>query len=225
MSQVSWIDALRQYNAGMPSWCIPRKGTPGYEMIGRMRRGEPTETPKELMDKLERKTAGRPKKIVKRVLISLDKDTDVAKVPTLDDAAKTDRPSTKKMSVSNNKMAVVPVNYVAEGGSPKKQSMKEKIKEAGRLGAIEAKRRKKALDTDLGKKLTQELAELEPKLRSYTNELARLHRKLGTPLDDAEDKSRYHALKATFIPDHKNKINRIKHQLEALVKAETPKKA
>jgi len=121
MSQLTWIDALRRYNAGMPSWCIPRKGTPGYETIGRMRRGEPTETPKELMDKLERKTAGRPKKIVKKVLINLDKDTDVVNVPTLDEVAKTDRPSTKKMSVSNNKeaMAVVPVNYVAEGGSKK----------------------------------------------------------------------------------------------------------
>lgn len=69
--QVGWIDALRRYNAGMPSWCIPRKNTPGYESIMKIRKGEPTETPKQIMDRLERKTAGKSKKEKKSMTMTL----------------------------------------------------------------------------------------------------------------------------------------------------------
>jgi hypothetical protein len=124
MPTIGWIDALRTYNAGMPSWCVPRKGTPGYDRVMRIRTGEEkAKTFKELTEELERKTGGKPKAEKKSMSISLDKDTQSVKVPTIsDEAPKTDRPSTKKLSVSNNKeaMAVVPVNTVAEGGSPKK---------------------------------------------------------------------------------------------------------
>lgn len=68
---MSWIDALRAYNAGMPSWCIPRKGTAAYDTIVKLRKGEKTETPKELIDRLERKTQGRPKKDRRVARISL----------------------------------------------------------------------------------------------------------------------------------------------------------
>jgi len=70
---LSWIEALRVYNAGMPSWCIPRKGTAPYDTISKLRRGEKVDTPKEIIDKLERKTTGKPKKEKRIVRISLDK--------------------------------------------------------------------------------------------------------------------------------------------------------
>ena len=70
---LSWIEALRVYNAGMPSWCIPRKGTTAYDTITKLRKGEKTETPKEVIDKLERKTQGKPKKEKRIVRIDLDK--------------------------------------------------------------------------------------------------------------------------------------------------------
>lgn len=78
---LSWIDALRMYNAGMPSWCIPRKGTTAYDTITKLRKGEKTETPKELIDKLERKTQGKPKKEKRIVRIDLDKVVPKMKVP------------------------------------------------------------------------------------------------------------------------------------------------
>jgi len=73
MPTIGWIDALRQYNAGMPSWCVPRKGTPGYDMVMRIRQGE------------------KPKKEVE----------DIVEIPMAD--SKMDAPSTKKMSVSKDK--------------------------------------------------------------------------------------------------------------------------
>ena len=71
MPVVGWIDALRQYNAGMPSWCIPRKGTPGYDMVMRIRQGEKAKSFKELTAELERKTGGKPKTEKKSVRIDL----------------------------------------------------------------------------------------------------------------------------------------------------------
>lgn len=86
---MSWIDALRAYNAGMPSWCVPRKGTTAYDTIVKLRKGEKTETPKEIIDKLERKTQGKPKKEKRIVHIQLDKvvpkmeDKQEVEIPTL----------------------------------------------------------------------------------------------------------------------------------------------
>jgi hypothetical protein len=188
----------------------------------RIRQGEQTKGFKEVLEDLERKTSGKPKKDKKSMAIDLG--TQSANVPTISEGPPKTEVSTQKSSGSNNKkaMAVVPVNYVAEevaeGGSPKKQSMKEKIKEAKKLGAIAAEHKRKALDTDLGKKLTQDLAELETELKSYTNELARLHRKLGGVRDSVEDTNRYDDLKVKLIPGQKKKVNAIKEELETLVK-------
>jgi hypothetical protein len=66
-----YLVALKVFNAGSPSWCVPRKGTEGAKRIERIRKGEKEETPKEIMDRLERKTKGRSKpKTIQR--ISLD---------------------------------------------------------------------------------------------------------------------------------------------------------
>lgn len=119
MPTIGWIDALRQYNAGMPSWCIPRKGTPGYERVMRIRQGEKPKGFKEVLEDLERKTSGKPKGEKKSMKIDLT--TQSAEIPTMQNGeAKTDRPPAK--SSTHKTMAVVPVNYVAEGGSPKEEA-------------------------------------------------------------------------------------------------------
>ena len=72
MPTIGWIDALRTYNAGMPSWCVPRKGTPGYDRVMRIRTGEEkAKSFMELTEELERKTGGKPKKEKKSVKIDL----------------------------------------------------------------------------------------------------------------------------------------------------------
>jgi hypothetical protein len=83
MPTIGWIDALRTYNAGMPSWCVPRKGTPGYERVMRIRQGEQTKGFKEVLEDLERKTAGKPKKEKKSMAIDLAKTSEEVKVPTI----------------------------------------------------------------------------------------------------------------------------------------------
>jgi hypothetical protein len=39
MPEVGWIDALRRYNLGGTSWCIPRRGTAEYEKVMMLRKG------------------------------------------------------------------------------------------------------------------------------------------------------------------------------------------
>lgn len=126
MPTIGWIDALRQYNAGMPSWCVPRKGTPGYESVMRIRRGEEqAKSFKEVLADLERKTSGKPKGEKKSMKIDLT--TQSATLPTIQNGeAKTDRPPTKSSTSNNKAMAIVPVNYVAEGGSQKESAKEEK---------------------------------------------------------------------------------------------------
>lgn len=51
-----YLTALKVFNAGSPSWCIPRKGTAGHEMITKIRKGEKVKTTKELREELEKKT-------------------------------------------------------------------------------------------------------------------------------------------------------------------------
>jgi hypothetical protein len=62
-----YLVALKVFNAGSPSWCIPRKGSAGSKTVERIRKGEKMEMPKEIMDRLERKTEGRskPRKVMK----------------------------------------------------------------------------------------------------------------------------------------------------------------
>ena len=106
----------------MPSWCVPRKGTDAYERVMKIRQGETPKTFKEIAEELERKTGGKPKKVLRKLEISLEPSKVVqhATLPTLAEPPKTEVP-TKKSSDSNNKkaMAVVPVTYIAEGGSKK----------------------------------------------------------------------------------------------------------
>jgi hypothetical protein len=61
IQMLPYITALKIFNQGSPSWCIPRKNTEGSKRIDRIRKGEKTETPKDIMDRLERKTEGRSK--------------------------------------------------------------------------------------------------------------------------------------------------------------------
>ena len=61
MPQIGWIDALRQWNAGSPSWCIPRKGTAAYDSIMRIRRGEPEKSVRERVQELEAKSPKQKK--------------------------------------------------------------------------------------------------------------------------------------------------------------------
>jgi hypothetical protein len=149
MPVVSWIDALRQYNAGMPSWCVPRKGTPAYEMVMRIRQGEKAKSFKELTAELERKTGGKPKTEKRSATINLAETKDVATVPTIaDEATKTERKeSTQKMSQQKT-MAVIPVNYVAEGGSAK--TVAKSFKEIEAQVREEVKAGKVSVDYPLG---------------------------------------------------------------------------
>ena len=103
MPTIGWIDALRTYNAGMPSWCVPRKGTPGYERVMRIRQGEQTKGFKEVLEDLERKTAGKPKK--EKTSMAIDLGTQSANVPTISEGSPKTEVSTKKSSGSNNKMS------------------------------------------------------------------------------------------------------------------------
>lgn len=68
-----WIVALKVYNAGSPSWCIPRKGTAGHATVDRIRKGEKAKTMKEVRDELEKKTRAKPKTEKKSMSISLNK--------------------------------------------------------------------------------------------------------------------------------------------------------
>lgn len=70
MATIGWIDALRRYNLGGTSWCVPRKGTPAYDTVMRIRAGEKMKTPKELIADLEVKTGGKPKK--DKVVMKID---------------------------------------------------------------------------------------------------------------------------------------------------------
>lgn len=72
MSQIGWIEALRRYNLGGTAWCIPKKGTPAYDMVMKIRKGEEAKTPKQLIAELEKKTGAKPKAEKKSMSISLE---------------------------------------------------------------------------------------------------------------------------------------------------------
>ena len=84
MKEIGWIDALRIWNAGNTSWCIPRRNTPSFEQVMKIRKGEKeAKSIKEIREELERKTAPSPKKEKRSMTISLEtpkkqkKETDV----------------------------------------------------------------------------------------------------------------------------------------------------
>lgn len=62
---LTWIVALKVFNAGSPSWCVPRKGTPSHATVEKIRRGEDVKTPKQLREELEKKTAPKTRTSMK----------------------------------------------------------------------------------------------------------------------------------------------------------------
>lgn len=56
---LTWIVALRVFNQGNPAWCVPRKGTSGYETVQKIRKGEKTMTTQQLREELEKKTKAK----------------------------------------------------------------------------------------------------------------------------------------------------------------------
>jgi hypothetical protein len=76
MPEIGWIDALRRWNMGGTSWCVPKKGTVGYNTVMKIRRGEPA-TVAEHVKEIERK------KVKTSMAISLDSPKE-EKVETVD---------------------------------------------------------------------------------------------------------------------------------------------
>ena len=56
---LTYIAALKIFNQGSPSWCIPRKGTSGAKAVERIRKGDEAKTTKQLREELEKKTKGK----------------------------------------------------------------------------------------------------------------------------------------------------------------------
>lgn len=139
MAQIGWIDALRRWNAGMPSWCIPRKGTPGYDSVMRLRQGEVVKTPKQIIDELERKTTGKPKVEKKTIKISLKTD----ETPSVQKSMEKNVGKTQEKMMDSQKTNEV----VAKGG----------VKEMDRI--------EKAFAKQMEDKMTQEVLEKKPELK------------------------------------------------------------
>lgn len=61
--EIGWIDALRVWNAGNTSWCIPRKGTPAFEQVMKIRKGHgEAKSIKQIREELEHKTSPKKEK-------------------------------------------------------------------------------------------------------------------------------------------------------------------
>lgn len=103
--QIGWIDALRIWNAGNTSWCIPRKGTPAFEQVMKIRKGEKeAKSIKEIREELERKTAPSPKKEKVSVSFSIESPSE-KKVKSV----KTEKSSTENnVGMEQQKMAQPP---------------------------------------------------------------------------------------------------------------------
>ena len=67
---LTYFEALKRWNLGGTSWCIPRKDTPAYNAIMRMRKDETVKTPRMIIDELEKKIKKKTKKDKKSVEIS-----------------------------------------------------------------------------------------------------------------------------------------------------------
>jgi uncharacterized protein (DUF2164 family) len=61
-----WVDALKIFNEGTPKWCVPSRGTPEYEEVMRIRRGEErTPKPEPPVTKTIKKKKEEPKEAPK----------------------------------------------------------------------------------------------------------------------------------------------------------------
>lgn len=66
---MNWIDALKVFNEGKPSWCIPRKDTADYEAVKAIReKREEKPKPKPKKDKKEAKARKEIKALLEKVL-------------------------------------------------------------------------------------------------------------------------------------------------------------
>lgn len=84
MATIGWIEALRRWNLGGTSWCVPKKGTAGYNMVMRIRHGEPVKVAEHVKE-IERKKAKSS------MTISLD----TPKAKAKEEEAKVEVPMTK----------------------------------------------------------------------------------------------------------------------------------
>lgn len=110
MPEISWIEALKRYNLGGTAWCIPKKGTPAYDVIMKIRKGEDVKTPKELIAELERKTGGKPKAEKKSMTISLEeKPKAEAPKPKKEKKPKAEKPKKEKKSKAKKEEEDMPV--------------------------------------------------------------------------------------------------------------------
>ena len=66
-----YFEAVKRWNLGGTSWCIPRKGTAGYETVMAIRRGEPKKSREEMVAEMAKKEK-KPRRKGRSAKISLD---------------------------------------------------------------------------------------------------------------------------------------------------------
>ena len=102
-----YFDAVKRWNLGGTSWCLPRKGTPGYETVMAIRRGEPAKTREEAVaEAVKEKKAPRKKRIKVSKTISLERqqpEMESVKVPTVEEYGATKVIGKKKVRISKKK--------------------------------------------------------------------------------------------------------------------------
>lgn len=102
MPEIGWIDALRRWNLGGTSWCVPKKGTVGYNTVMRIRHGEPAKVAEHVKE-IERKKAKTT------MTISLDSPKAKADVPAIKPVRRTVKakvPASPKKSKKEDDMPV-----------------------------------------------------------------------------------------------------------------------
>jgi len=178
----------------MPSWCIPRKGTPGYESVMRIRKGDEIETPKQIMDRLERKTTGKSKKEKRTMTVSLEEkgednmESQTASIPMIEE------PKAKT---------------VLKKRAPKVETDEEKLV---KLLAEYSRASMEVSNHKRGTKAYKEAVEKRDEIMSVINEMRRnknagekkenKHRWIYYRLDDDENMKKAFPEFETFIDDY-----------------------
>lgn len=82
-----YFDAVKRWNLGGTSWCLPRKGTPGYETVMAIRRGEPAKTREETVAEIVKGEPKPKKRIRVKQNISLvrQEEMESVKLPTVEE--------------------------------------------------------------------------------------------------------------------------------------------
>lgn len=69
-----YFEAVKRWNLGGTSWCLPRKGTPGYETVMAIRRGEPAKSREETVAEIvKEKKSSRKKRVRVTQTVSLER--------------------------------------------------------------------------------------------------------------------------------------------------------